>query len=68
MLEIIADGDIVATLSGLPPEFSEEIGGLPEASWYYAKITMAGGFSEYPSNIAPAEGPWAWSSPVFVEG
>lgn len=65
-LEIIADGEIVARLRDLPASFSERIGDLPEASWYYAKITMPGGFVDYPSNIAPAEGPWAWSSPVFV--
>lgn len=65
-LEIFGDGEVVAMLSGLPARFDETIDGLPACGWYYAKVTMPGGFPEYPSNIAPAEGPWAWSSPVFV--
>ena len=65
-VQVFADGDVVATLTDLPASFDEEIADLPAASWYYAKVTMPGGFPEYPSNIAPAEGPWAWSSPVFV--
>lgn len=66
-LEIFGDGEVVASVTGLPPTFDERIADLPPCSWYYAKVTMPGGFPEYPSNIAPAEGPWAWSSPVFVE-
>lgn len=66
MLEIIGDGRVVATLRDLPASFDQTVEGLPARSWYYAKVTMPGGFPEYPSNIAPAEGPWAWSSPVFV--
>ena len=66
MLEIFGDGKVVASLTGLPAAFDEQIADLPACSWYYAKVTMPGGFPEYPSNIAPAEGPWAWSSPVFV--
>lgn len=65
-LEIIGDGEVVATLRDLPAQFDETIENLPVRGWYYAKVTMPGGFPEYPSNIAPAEGPWAWSSPVFV--
>jgi len=65
-VEIIGDGEVVATLRDLPATFDETIEGLPPCAWYYAKVTMPGGFPEYPSNIAPAEGPWAWSSPVFV--
>lgn len=66
-LDIIGDGKIVATLTNLPPLFDEEITDLPQCSWYYAKLTMPGAFPHYPTNIAPAEGPWAWSSPIFVE-
>lgn len=66
-LEIYGDGEVVASLTDLPSVFDEEIPDLPPCSWYYAKVTMPGGFPEYPSNIAPAEGPWAWSSPVFIE-
>jgi hypothetical protein len=65
-LEIIGDGEVIATLRDLSASFDETIEGLPACGWYYAKVTMPGGFVEYPSNIAPAEGPWAWSSPVFV--
>ncbi len=65
-VEIIGDGEVVATLRDLPASFDETVEGLPPCRWYYAKVTMPGGFPEYPSNIAPAEGPWAWSSPVFV--
>ena len=65
-LEIIGDGEVLATLSDLPASFDETIEDLPPCAWYYAKVTLPGGFPEYPSNIAPAEGPWAWSSPVFV--
>ncbi len=65
-LEIIGDGEVIAALRDLPASFDETIEGLPRCGWYYAKVTMPGGFPEYPSNIAPAEGPWAWSSPVFV--
>jgi len=65
-VEIVGDGEVVATLRDLPAQFDETIEGLPACGWYYAKVTMPGGFPEYPSNIAPAEGPWAWSSPVFV--
>ena len=66
-LEIIGDGEIVAALSDLPATFDRQVAGLPVCSWYYAKATMPGGFPKYPSNVAPAAGPWAWSSPVFVE-
>lgn len=66
-LQIIGDGTTLATLTDLPATFDEQIPGLRECAWYYAKVTMPGGFPEYPSNIAPAEGPWAWSSPVFVK-
>ncbi len=65
-VEIFGDGRVVATLTGLPASFKEQLDDLPRCKWYYAKVTMPGGFPEYPSNIAPAEGPWAWSSPVFV--
>ena len=65
-VEIVGDGKVVATLRDLPASFDETIEGLPACAWYYAKVTMPGGFPEYPSNIAPAAGPWAWSSPVFV--
>ncbi|MFO7946816.1 MAG: CehA/McbA family metallohydrolase [Armatimonadota bacterium] len=65
-VEIFGDGEVVAELSDLPAGFDEQITGLPECAWYYAKVTLPGGFPQYPSNIAPAEGPWAWSSPVFV--
>ncbi len=65
-LEIFGDGEVVASLTALPRTFDETIADLPPCSWYYAKVTLPGGFPEYPSNIAPAEGPWAWSSPVFV--
>ncbi|MCK5805995.1 MAG: PHP domain-containing protein [Lentisphaeria bacterium] len=66
-LEIFGDGEVVASLTDLPCTFDERIDDLPPCSWYYAKVTMPGGFPEYPTNIAPAEGPWAWSSPVFVK-
>jgi len=66
-LEIFGDGQVVACLQGLPASVDETLGDLPPCAWYYAKVTLPGGFPEYPSNIAPAEGPWAWSSPVFVD-
>ena len=66
-LEIVGDGETVAWRTGLPRAFDEEIPDLPPCAWYYAKVTMPGAFPEYPSNIAPAEGPWAWSSPVFLD-
>jgi hypothetical protein len=65
-LDIIGDGEIVGSLTGLPAVFDEEIEDLPPCSYYYARVTMPGGYPNYPSNIAPSEGPWAWSSPVFV--
>lgn len=65
-LEVFGDGRVVATREGLPATCDFEIGDLPLCAWYYARVTLPGGFPEYPSNIAPAEGPWAWSSPVFV--
>ncbi len=64
-LEIFGDGQVIAAREGLPASFDLQIDGLPACAWYYARITMPGGFPKYPSNIAPAEGPWAWSSPVF---
>ncbi|MEA3400307.1 MAG: DUF3604 domain-containing protein [Armatimonadota bacterium] len=66
LLEVFGDGEVVARLTDLPPSFDEQIDDLPPCGWYFAKVTMPGGFPQYPSNIAPAEGPWAWSSPVFV--
>ena len=66
-LDIIGDGEVVASRSDLPSSFDEEVSGLPECSWYYARVTMPGEYPKYPTNIAPSEGPWAWSSPVFVE-
>lgn len=66
-IEIFGDGRVVAAMADLPCTFDERIPDLPPCSWYYVKVTMPGGYPEYPSNIAPAEGPWAWSSPVFVE-
>lgn len=65
-LEVFGDGEVVASLRGLPARFQMEMDDLPACRWYYVKVTMPGGFPKYPSNIAPAEGPWAWSSPVFV--
>ncbi len=65
-VEIFGDGEIVARRTDLPASFDLEIDDLPACRWYYVKITMPGGFPRYPSNIAPAEGPWAWSSPVFA--
>ena len=66
-LEVFGDGQVVACLEDLPASVDETLGDLPPCAWYYAKVTLPGGFPEYPSNIAPAEGPWAWSSPVFVD-
>ncbi len=66
-LDIFGDGEIVASRTGLPRSFDIEIPDLPRCAWYYARVTMPGGFPEYPSNLAPAAGPWAWSSPVFAE-
>jgi len=66
-LEVFGDGVVVACLTDLPSECEIEFADLPPCRWYYAKVTMSGGFPQYPANIAPAEGPWAWSSPVFVE-
>ena len=66
-LEVFGDGEVVASLANLPARFEVQIDGLPACRWYYVKLTMPGGFPRYPSNIAPAEGPWAWSSPVFVD-
>ncbi len=65
-VEIFGDGEVVATLTDLPAQFEVQVDDLPACRWYYAKITMPGEFPKYPSNIAPAAGPWAWSSPVFV--
>jgi len=64
-VEIIGDGRVLAVLEGLGNSCEEEINDVPPCSWYYAKVTLQGDFPDYPSNIAPAEGPWAWSSPVF---
>jgi len=66
-LEIIGDGEVVASRTDLPARCDVQLDDLPACRWYYAKITMPGGFPQYPSNIAPAAGPWAWSSPVFVD-
>jgi hypothetical protein len=65
-LDIIGDGEVVASRTDLPASFDEYITNLPSCRYYYARVTMPGGYPNYPSNIAPSEGPWAWSSPVFV--
>lgn len=65
-IEIFGDGEVVAARADLPAVCAVEIDDLPPCAWYYTRVTLPGGFPEYPSNIAPAEGPWAWSSPVFV--
>ncbi len=66
-VEIFGDGRVVASLTDLPASFEEDINSLPRCSWYYAKVTMPGEFPQYPSHLAPAQGPWAWSSPIFIE-
>ena len=65
-LDILGDGEVVASRTDLPASFDETIKPLPACSWYYARVTMPGNYPKYPTNIAPSEGPWAWSSPVFV--
>ncbi len=66
-IEIFGDGRVVAVREGLPGDCDVQFAALPCCAWYYAKVTLLGGFPEYPGNIAPAAGPWAWSSPVFRE-
>ncbi|NOY83183.1 MAG: DUF3604 domain-containing protein [Kiritimatiellaeota bacterium] len=66
-IELFGDGRILAMRETLPAVCDVRFPNLPRCSWYYAKVTLPDGFPEYPGNIAPAEGPWAWSSPVFME-
>jgi len=66
LVEVFGDGEVVASAADLGRRFELEFADLPACGWYYVKVTMVGEFPEYPSNIAPADGPWGWSSPVFV--
>ena len=66
LVEVFGDGEVLASRTDLGCRFELDFADLPACGWYYVKVTMAGEFVRYPSNIAPADGPWAWSSPVFV--
>ena len=66
-IEIVGDGQVIAAQHDLPARCTVDFEDLPVCSWYYTRIVMEGTFPELPGNIAPAEGPWAWSSPIFAE-
>jgi hypothetical protein len=38
---------------------------IKEPKYLYVRLRMNGKDVRYPSNIASARGPWAWTSPIF---
>jgi hypothetical protein len=48
-------------------EFTHELTGLsPGAHWFYWRVETEGPNTEYPGNLALAEGNLAWSTPIWV--
>jgi hypothetical protein len=39
----------------------------PEGAWYYLRIEDRSPYREHPHNVCQATGPWAWSSPIWLE-
>ena len=40
----------------------------PGPAWYYLRVEDTTPWREHPHNVCQASGPWAWSSPIWVEG
>ncbi len=52
-------------LKGVDSIKEQSILSLKEPKYLYVRVRMSGQDIRYPSNIASARGPWAWTTPVF---
>jgi len=68
-VDLIRNGQTIHTASGngLELRFEYDDESLPEGtSYYYVRVQQEGTMVSYPSNIAPARGNLAWSSPIWI--
>ena len=40
---------------------------LIKPNYLYLRIKQSGADRQFPSNVAPARGPWAWTTPIWWE-
>ncbi|MEW6356606.1 MAG: CehA/McbA family metallohydrolase [Planctomycetota bacterium] len=69
-VEVIRNGKVVKKINGRGERLmmSYEDFDIPKgANYYYLRVTQQGNPKNYPTNLAPAHGNLAWSSPIWVE-
>ncbi|NOZ21724.1 MAG: CehA/McbA family metallohydrolase [Planctomycetes bacterium] len=68
-VEVIRNGRVVKKIDGRGERFmmSYEDFDIPEGTnYYYLRVAQEGKPKDYPTNLAPARGNLAWSSPIWV--
>ncbi len=69
-IDIVRDGEVIKSFK---PETNNtktryiDVGCTSGQHFYYLAVRQEGETSDLPYNLQVAEGPWGWSSPIFVE-